>query len=244
MSRLSGLQYRGFREDRMADHRALVRGVNHMDLFVARLHGRWIPEVAWSFSDVPSVRKRLCVVGRDRHRQRRAVREAVVEHEEQMAVSQFDEVHRGIRVRKLRIAAFAPGASAVARLSSHQPSVRTASVVAPAPAEGEELIRGDLGRGRLNVPQSRADALPWLPKFGRGIESEKKRSAVGIHFLCIASDFVVNRQQKITVVQNYRMPAHHHPLFTGDHERVGPGPGAVAGDLAGNPRIGPVGPVA
>src|SRR5438034_8321370 len=176
MSRLSGLQYRGFREDRMADHRALVRGVNYVNLFVACLHRRWIPKVAWSFGDVSSVRKRLCIVGRDRHRQRRAVREAVVEHEEQMAVAQPDEVHRGIRVRKLRIAAFAPSASAVARFGSHQPSVRTASVVAPAPAEGEQMIRRDLDRGRLNVSQARPDGPAWPPKFGRGIESEKKRS--------------------------------------------------------------------
>src|SRR2546426_9706297 len=108
MLRLSGLQNCGFREDRMAHHRALVRGVNYVNLFVAGLHRRWIAKVAWSFGDVPSVSKRLCVVGRDRHRQWRAVREAVVEHEEQMAVSQLDEVHRGVRVRELRIATFAP----------------------------------------------------------------------------------------------------------------------------------------
>src|SRR5205823_6759034 len=108
------------------------------------------------------------------------VREAVVEDEEQMAVSQLDEVHRGVRVRELRIGAFAPGASAVARFGSHQPSVRTAGVVAPAAAEGEEMIRRDLDRGRLNVPQSGPDALSRLPKFGRGIESEKKRSAIGV----------------------------------------------------------------
>src|SRR5439155_23593467 len=32
-------------------------------------------------------------------------------------------------------------------------------------------------------------------------------------------------------------------VFTGDHERVRPAPGAVAGDLAGDPRIGPMRPV-
>src|SRR6266571_7716568 len=108
-----------------------------------------------------------------------------------MAVSQLDETHRGVRVWKLRIAAFAPNASAVARFGSHQPSVRTASVVAPAPAEGEEMIRRDLDRGRLNVAQSRADVLSWTPKFGRGIESEKKRSAVGVHRFGVAPHFVV-----------------------------------------------------
>src|SRR5438552_11525804 len=98
-----------------------------------------------------------------------------------MAVSQFDEVHRGVRIGELRIAAFAPSASAVARFGSHQPSVRTASVVAPAPAKGQQMIRRELDRGRLNVSQARPDAVAWLPKFGRGIESEKKRSAIGIH---------------------------------------------------------------
>src|SRR6266853_943085 len=98
-----------------------------------------------------------------------------------MAVPQLDEVHRGVRVRKLRIAAFTPGASAVARFASHQPSVRTDGVVAPAPAKSEEMIRRGLDRGRLNVAQPRPDALSWLPKFGRGLESEKKRSAIGVH---------------------------------------------------------------
>src|SRR6266571_5336790 len=123
-----------------------------------------------------------------------------------MAVSQLDETHRGVRVWKLRIAAFAPNASAVARFGSHQPSVRTSSVVAPAPAEGEQMIRRDLDRGRLNVSQARPDGPAWPPKFGRGIESEKKRSAIGIHRFRVAPHFVVNRQQTIAVVQSDRMP--------------------------------------
>ena len=106
------------------------------------------------------------------------------------------------------------------------------------------MIRRDFDRGRLNVPEPRPDAPSRLPKFGRGIESKKKRRAVGVHPFRVAPDFVVNRQQIITVVQNDRTPAHHHPVVTGDHERVGPGPRAVAGDLAGDPRIGPMRPVA
>ena len=71
-----------------------------------------------------------------------------------MIVTQLDEVHRRVRVGELGIFPFAPGSPAVVRLGAHQPAVGPTVVIASAPAEGDEMVRRDLNRSRLNVPQT------------------------------------------------------------------------------------------
>src|SRR5437867_1064068 len=97
------LQNRALVKDSVTNDRPLVRGEDDMDLAVARLDRRWISKIAGPFGNVSPMRKRLRVVCRNGRGQRGAIGETVVVNQQQVAVAQPDEVHRGIGIREFGI---------------------------------------------------------------------------------------------------------------------------------------------
>ena len=96
-------------EHGVVDDGSLVRGEDEMNFSVGRLHRHRVGVIVRTFGHVAAPRPRLIPVGRERHRQGRAIVHAVVKDQEQIAAAQFNEIHGCIGVLESRVQALAPG---------------------------------------------------------------------------------------------------------------------------------------
>src|SRR6185369_12716457 len=126
-----------FVEHRMLDHRAFIGCVRHVNLSISCLDGGGISEITAALRDVAAMGKGLSAVRGNGHGKWGAFVEAVIINQQQMAVLQFDQIDRGIRIGELRILSFAPTAPAIMRFRSHQPTIFAPFIIAAAPAEGD-----------------------------------------------------------------------------------------------------------
>jgi len=85
-------------EHGVIDDGSLVRGEDEMNFSVGRLHRDRVSVIVRTFGHVAAPRPRLIPVGRERHRQGRAIVHAVVKDQEQIAAAQFNEIHGCIGV--------------------------------------------------------------------------------------------------------------------------------------------------
>src|SRR5207245_3340290 len=93
--------------DGVIHDRALMRGKDKVNPSVTGLDSHWVGVIVRAFSDIAAPGPGSVLIWRKRNRQRRPLIHAIVVHEQQVAAPQFDEVHRRVRILKLRLGTLA-----------------------------------------------------------------------------------------------------------------------------------------
>ena len=125
------------------------------------------------------------------------------------------------------------------RLGAHHETVRPPRVVAAPTAVADQMFWRQLHDGWLDVAQPRTDRRRWRPLAGLRMMAQEQRRAVRAHEFRIVALLVIDRQQKIAVVEHDGLVAHHHARLEREHERIAPRAGAVIRNLAVDARAGP-----
>ncbi len=210
-----------------------------MDLAVVGLDSIGVGVVAGAFNQIAAIWIGLVTVGGEGRGQWCAGVCGVVEDQQQIAALEAQELDGGIGIPELSFLSLAPGASAVPRLGANDVPIRPAGIVSAAPAVADEVVVRDRSYGRLDVADSRADAVRFGPGVKLGVPAEKERATVGTDHFGVVARLVIRRQQNVAVGQSERTIADHHSFRHGQQHRIGPGRGPIAGDLRLNQRRGP-----